>query len=210
MSQPITYLPTDHAAETALVDLGIPAAKAAKLAAAYPGLRGMREATEAMLRSAGGLTARQAKTVRAALRLAAVASSARDAWRAPASNPAAFAAYIRGAIGSEPAECFTATLLDARCRVIETLLVHRGTLDAVSAHPREVMRPAIQCGAHSIIIAHNHPSGDPNPSEADLELTRRMVEAGRLVGIRVLDHVIVTATKHASLCELGLVFNESV
>ncbi len=210
MSQPITYLPTDHAAETALVDLGLPAVKAAKLAAAYPSLRGMRDATEAMLRSAGGLTARQAKTVRAALRLAAVASSARDAWRAPATSPRAFAEYLRGAIGEESAECFAVTMLDARTRVIDTLLVHRGTLSRVDTHPREVMRAAIQCSAHSVIISHNHPSGDPEPSEADIELTRRMVDVGRLVGIPVLDHVIVSATGYTSLCERGLVFDAAV
>jgi DNA repair protein RadC len=79
-----------------------------------------------------------------------------------------------------------------------------GTMDTLLTHPREVFRAAIIASAHSIIIMHNHPSGDPTPSEADIKVTRDLQRAGQLVKIEVLDHVIVgTPGKHSSLRTLG-------
>jgi DNA repair protein RadC len=75
----------------------------------------------------------------------------------------------------------------------------------VDVHPRELFRPCIREGIHSVILAHNHPSGDCEPSEADVELTKRMCEVGRLVAIPVLDHLIVTDSEHCSLAALGFV-----
>jgi DNA repair protein RadC len=88
-------------------------------------------------------------------------------------------------------EHFVVLLLNARHEVdaIETVSV--GSLNASIVHPREVFRPAVVEGAASILLCHNHPSGDPEPSEEDLSITRRLVEVGELLGIGVLDHVIV-------------------
>jgi len=88
-------------------------------------------------------------------------------------------------------EHFYVIILTARNQVKLTELVSLGTANASLVHPREVFRRAIHLGAISIIVAHNHPSGDPEPSAADLEVTRRLTEAGKLIGIEVLDHVIV-------------------
>lgn len=101
-------------------------------------------------------------------------------------------------------EEFHALLLSARHRLVRTALVTRGILDASLVHPREVFRPAIAESAAAVILVHNHPSGDPEPSAQDLAVTRQLVEAGRAVGIPVLDHVIVGDGRFVSLAERGL------
>src|SRR5206468_7445932 len=93
--------------------------------------------------------------------------------------------------GSKPVEHFGVVLLDTRHQVIRTTLVSIGTLDASIVHPREVFREAAVAGAAALILFHNHPSGDPKPSGDDVVLTTRLMAAGDLMGISVLDHVIV-------------------
>lgn len=103
-----------------------------------------------------------------------------------------------------PQEEFHALLLNTRHRIVREVLVTRGTLDASLIHPREVFRPAVAEGASGIILVHNHPSGDPTPSAEDRAVTRQLAEAGRAVGIPVLDHVVVGRGRYASLAsELG-------
>ena len=94
--------------------------------------------------------------------------------------------------------------LDSRSGEIASQVVSVGTLNASLVHPREVFEPAINCSAAQIIVAHNHPSGDAEPSEDDLAVTRRLVEAGKLLGIEVIDHVIVAKDDFASLKERNL------
>jgi DNA repair protein RadC len=98
-------------------------------------------------------------------------------------------------------EEFHALLLNTQHRVIRTVLVTRGILDAALIHPREVFRPAVVEGAAGIILVHNHPSGDPSPSREDRLVTEQMVSAGQAVGIPVLDHVIVGEETYISLAE---------
>ena len=93
----------------------------------------------------------------------------------------------------ETREHFVVVLLNARHEAIGIETVSIGSLNASIVHPREVFRPAIIQSAASVVLAHNHPSGDPEPSEEDLTITKRLVEVGELVGIGVLDHVIVAA-----------------
>ena len=81
--------------------------------------------------------------------------------------------------------------LDTRNHLINTHTISVGSLDTSIVHPREVFKEAISSSAASVIFAHNHPSGDPTPSEDDIKLTKRLVEAGKIMGIEVLDHVIV-------------------
>lgn len=88
-------------------------------------------------------------------------------------------------------EHFVVLLLNARHELERKVLVSKGSLNASIVHPREVFQPAIIRSAASIVLVHNHPSGDPEPSEEDLSITKRLVEVGELVGIGVLDHVIV-------------------
>jgi DNA repair protein RadC len=96
-------------------------------------------------------------------------------------------------------EEFHALLLDTRHRVLREVLVTRGILDASLIHPREVFRVAVSEGAAGIILVHNHPSGDPTPSEEDRAVTRQLAEAGRALGIPVLDHVVIGRGRYVSL-----------
>jgi len=100
-------------------------------------------------------------------------------------------------------ECFVVLLVNTRRRVKGHHLVSIGTLDTILVHPREVFRAAVISGAAAVVLMHNHPSGDPTPSEADIKVTRDMMRAGQLLKIEVLDHVIVGANKHCSLRSLG-------
>jgi len=94
--------------------------------------------------------------------------------------------------------------LDTRNRLILDHLVGDGTIDEAAVHPREVIRRALDIGAAALILVHNHPSGNPEPSRADIELTKRIADAGRLLGINVHDHVIVGREGHISLRAKGL------
>ncbi len=98
-------------------------------------------------------------------------------------------------------EEFHIVTLDTKNQIIGTHQITVGTLDASLVHPREVFRPAIRDAASSIILAHNHPSGDPTPSPQDLEVTKRLEDAGQLMGIDVLDHIVVTSRRAISIRE---------
>jgi DNA repair protein RadC len=119
-------------------------------------------------------------------------------------GPDDVAAFLRAAIGPSPQETFLVLGLDARQRLQMIRTVAMGSLCSVRVHPREVFRPLVQAGMHTVILAHNHPSGEADPSAADVALTLRMAEVGRVVGIHVRDHVIVTRTSTVSLVALGL------
>jgi DNA repair protein RadC len=96
-------------------------------------------------------------------------------------------------------ERFVVLLLNARHEVLRVETVSIGSLNASIVHPREVFKPAVIHSAASVVLAHNHPSGDPEPSEEDLSITRRLVQAGDLLGIAVLDHVIIAKRGVVSL-----------
>jgi len=106
-------------------------------------------------------------------------------------------------------ETFQVILLNVRRRLIEVVRVSEGTLDTLLVHPREVFRVAIAANAAAIVLCHNHPSGDPSPSEADIKVTRDLIRAGQLLKIEVLDHVILgraspdRSKDYVSLRELG-------
>lgn len=106
-------------------------------------------------------------------------------------------------------ECFAVLMLNTRRRIKGHAVISNGTLDTLLVHPREVFRPAVIIGAAALVLMHNHPSGDPTPSESDIKVTRDLMRAGQLMKIEVLDHVIVghaTAQSPkwwASLRELG-------
>jgi DNA repair protein RadC len=107
-------------------------------------------------------------------------------------------------IADEDREVFLVMMLNTKNQVVGLHRAHVGSLNASIVHPREVMKCAILNNAASIIVGHQHPSGDPTPSREDIEVTKRLAEAGKIIGIEVLDHVIVTHTgKHVSLKEKG-------
>ena len=98
-------------------------------------------------------------------------------------------------------EHFIALYLNARNQLVHKETISMGTLNANLVHPREVFEPALKHSAAGIMVAHNHPSGDPKPSEDDLEITKRLVEAGKMMGVELLDHVIIATNSHFSFKE---------
>jgi DNA repair protein RadC len=121
------------------------------------------------------------------------------------SNPDDTRRYLQSRLGDHPNEVFACLFLDNRHRVIEYEELFRGTVDGANVHPREVVRRALAHNAAALILAHNHPSGVAEPSQADQSITRRLKEALALVDVRVLDHIIVGAGVTSSLAERGLI-----
>jgi len=102
-------------------------------------------------------------------------------------------------------ERFLCTLLDSKNRVFRETVVSEGTLTSSLVHPREVFRYAIKEAAASVLFLHNHPSGDPEPSRDDIEITKRLVETGKVIGIQVIDHIVITDGTYVSLMEKGYI-----
>lgn len=102
-------------------------------------------------------------------------------------------------------EIFAIIALDTKFKIVGIFEVSRGTLNSALIHPREVFKRAFAVNAHAIALAHNHPSGDPAPSQEDIKLTKRLVESGTILGIQVVDHVIVGDDQYASFKERGLI-----
>jgi DNA repair protein RadC len=111
------------------------------------------------------------------------------------------AAAVRDVLGSLAQERFVILLLDAKCRLLSIANVSEGSITSVPVDPRLVFSAALLGGAVQILAAHNHPSGNPEPSEADRHLTRKLAEAGKLLGIRLLDHIVIAGAEHVSLSD---------
>jgi DNA repair protein RadC len=118
--------------------------------------------------------------------------------KAEMSDPKDVARLARSSVKDWRKECFFTLYLDSRNRLIGQTEVSVGCLDTTLAHPREVFEKAIRAGAAAIVVVHNHPSGDPTPSDDDIRLTRRLSEAAKILGIRLLDHVVVGREGHYS------------
>jgi len=118
-------------------------------------------------------------------------------------TPRESASVVMAVLRDEPGEVFAIICLSTKHRVIAYHEVSRGTLDATLVHPREVFKAALLANAAAIILTHNHPSGDPSPSADDVQLTRRLVDAGALLGVDVLDHIIVGDGRYHSFKEAG-------
>jgi DNA repair protein RadC len=167
------------------------------------GLRGLlRLAAEDLVRLRGLGRARSAQV------LAAVEIGRRVMTREPGerlfiASPRDAAALLLPEYGARPVEQFGIVLLDTRHRVLQTRLISTGSLDAALAQPRQVFREAVLASASAIVLFHNHPSGDPHPSGEDIEVTLRMVAAGELMGVAVIDHLVLGDGRYCSLKESG-------
>lgn len=118
-------------------------------------------------------------------------------------SPSLVAKAARSFYESPDREILSVLLLDTKNRIIGANIISVGTLTESPVHPREVFKPAILANAASVILVHNHPSGDPSPSYEDIQITLRLREAGKLLGIQVLDHIILGEENYASLLESG-------
>jgi DNA repair protein RadC len=116
----------------------------------------------------------------------------------------ALLAYVRVALQHEAREQFRVIFLDKKNQLIADEVMNRGTVDHAPVYPREVMRRALELSACAVILVHNHPSGDPSPSRADIDITRQVVEAGKPLGVLVHDHLVVGRDGVASFKALGL------
>lgn len=150
-----------------------------------------------------GLGQAKAATVLAALELGRRLASARPLDKFYFGGPEDGAAFLMPRLRYAAKEQFLVILLDVKNKVIDTEIVSEGTLNTSLVHPRDVFRPAILRNAAAVVVAHNHPSGDPNPSDEDRELTKLLLEAGDALAIPVLDHLIIGDGSYYSFEEHG-------
>ena len=155
------------------------------------------------LRKVPGIGRDKAATLVAAFALARRMEQERRAESPVLDNPVTVVNFMRESNRLENVESFQVVLLNARKKLIRTEKISQGLLDTILVHPREVFRAAISANAAAIVLVHNHPSGDPTPSEADIKVTRDLIRAGQLLKIEVLDHVIMGNPNHTSLRSLG-------
>ncbi len=163
-------------------------------------LEGLAAMSLDKLRKTKGLGLAKACSIKAALELGKRLSCEDE----PVLSPKHVADIVID-ISKSKKENFVVLYLDVRNQLIHREVISTGTLNANLVHPREVFQPAVaKCGA-SVILTHNHPSGDTSPSDADITLTKRLIKAGQIMGIEVLDHVIVARRSYLSMKDKGLI-----
>jgi DNA repair protein RadC len=192
-----------------VVGNGRPNASALDLAnallAAIGGVEGLARAHHDQLTRQSGIGAARAAQVLAAVELGRRTLTRAGRHRVQVTTPRAVAELLLPLYGNRSVEQFGVVLLDTKHRVMRTTIVTVGTLDASIVHPREIFREATAGGAAAIVVFHNHPSGDPEPSDDDVALTRRLIAAGVLMGIEVIDHVILANVRYCSMKEEGYI-----
>jgi DNA repair protein RadC len=163
------------------------------------GIHGLPRIHREELSGVAGVGAAVAARIQAAVELGRRTLTHPPAERPQLLTPRDMAGFLLPRFGAFPTERFGLLLLDARYRPVAVKLLSSGSRDASMVHPREVFREAILASACAIVLFHNHPSGDANPSSDDYALTRRLVGAGRLMGIDVVDHLILADNQYCSL-----------
>jgi DNA repair protein RadC len=175
----------------------------------YGSLNALASATVDELRKIPGIGRDKAATLVAAFALARRMEQERREESPVLDNPETVVQFIRESNRLRSVESFQVLLLNTRKKLIRVEEISEGTLDTLLVHPREVFRAAIAANAAAVVLVHNHPSGDPTPSEADIKTTRDLIRAGQLLKIEVVDHVILgsatsaRAKDYSSLRELG-------
>jgi DNA repair protein RadC len=167
------------------------------------GLHGLLRLTPDDLCQIGGVGTARAAQVLAALELGRRSLVRRTPERRRLVSPRDVAELLLPEFGARPVEQFGVVLLDTKHRVLRTVIVSSGGLDSTPVQVRDVFRHAAVGAAAAVVVFHNHPSGDPRPSEDDLRLTARLVAAGELMGVPVLDHVVLGDGRYWSCKEMG-------
>ncbi len=169
------------------------------------GLRYLTECTAEELCRVNGIGPAKAAVILAAVELGRRISTLPPEKRAKVSSPEAVSALFMDKMRYLKKECFQVLLLNVKNEIIMIDDVSVGGLSSADAHPREIFANSVKKGAANIVLVHNHPSGDPEPSREDVRLTARLVEAGRIMGIQVLDHIVIGDGRYVSMKEMGLI-----
>lgn len=178
---------------------------AQRLLSQFGSLKGTASASIEELSQVRGIGTAKAAQIKAAFELANRLEGYAEADQKPVvKTPEDVVGLVRGRLKDKRKEHFLALMLDTRSQLIKVAEISVGSLDTSIVHPREVFQEAISASAASVIFVHNHPSGDTTPSEDDIGLTKRLAEAGEIVGIDVLDHVIIGAKSYLSLKREGM------
>jgi DNA repair protein RadC len=186
---------------------------AQQLLAKFGTLDGLARAPLEELRQVKGVGRDKAVTLKAAFTLARKMAAEMRAEAPLLDTPERIADLLREESRPQDVEQFRVVLLNTRRRLIGLETISQGTLDTLLVHPREVFKRAIAANASAVVLVHNHPSGDPTPSEADIKVTRDLIRAGQLLKIEVLDHVIIgrrtmeRQKDYVSLRELGYFYS---
>ena len=180
---------------------------AQRILSSYGGLGGLARADFSQLAAERGLGPAKTAQILAALELGRrlMAESPEERWQIRAPSDAAH--ILMPVIGHQEQEHFVILYLDTRNRVTDRETLYKGSLNTSLVRTAEVFRGAVRRNCAAVIVAHNHPSGDPNPSPEDVALTRRLVDAGKLLEIPVLDHLVIGENRYVSLRERALGFD---
>ena len=178
---------------------------AQRLLSQFGSIKGIAGASLEELSQVKGIGPAKASQIKAAFELANRLEGYPEPGKKPVvKTPDEVVSLVRGKLKGKQKEHFLALLLDTRGQLIKISEISIGSLDSSIVHPREVFKEAISASAASVIFAHNHPSGIPEPSEDDVKLTERLVKTGEVIGIEVLDHIVISDNNYVSLKRQGL------
>jgi DNA repair protein RadC len=173
----------------------------------FGGIYGLHQAPFEDICAEKGLGPAKAAQIKAAIELGRRLSAEKPKEKSPVNSPADAAALIQFAMNALEQEELWVILLDVRNRVLDIVDVYKGSVNSSHVRVGEMFKAAIRRNAVSIIIAHNHPSGDPSPSPDDVAVTRAFINAGKLLDIEVLDHLVIGGNRFISMKERGLGFS---